>query len=79
MLVLVNDKLYCGEEHTPQDVKEFLRYNRHDITELNASGYEIVKCFDILGRKQPEFITLDGERSYSFFGDNAKEIAANWY
>lgn len=79
MFVLVNDKTWFSGDYTPSDARDFLLYNRHDITEIRAYGYDLVKCFNILGRNPPNFNTMDGERSYTFIGDNAKEIAANWY
>lgn len=42
------------------------------VQSIQADGHELAKCCEILGRAlPPRFV-------YTFFGDNAKEIARNW-
>lgn len=55
------------------ELKVNLLYNWKYVTCIRADGDELVKCCDILGRSYPSF------RVYSFTGNNAQEIAANWY
>jgi hypothetical protein len=40
---------------------------------IQADGHELTRCCEILGRPLPTSLV------YKFFGDNAKEIAANWF
>jgi len=47
--------------------------NYQKVTEVQADGDELERCCDILGRKLPS------TRVYTFLGDNAREIALNWY
>lgn len=79
MLVTFVDA-YIWDSRTSSEVKDFLHSNYSDVKLICAYGSEIVKCFNILGRNPPNFNTMDSaENSYIFIGDNAKEIAANWY
>lgn len=43
-----------------------------EVQSIQADGHELAKCCEILGR------TLPKARVYTFFGDNANEIVANW-
>lgn len=43
------------------------------VNEILASGDELERCCAILGRQLPP------RPVYIFLGDNAKEIARNWY
>ena len=43
------------------------------FVKVQADGDELERCCAILGRRRPD------KRVYTFIGDNAKEIAANWY
>jgi hypothetical protein len=54
-----------------QDTKKWLNVNCYSMVRIHADGDELARCCQILGRPIP-----DG--CYSFMGDNAKEIAANW-
>lgn len=63
---------YVPKPH--EDVKSFFNDHYQLITEIKASGIDLIKCLNILGRTMPT-----GEKSYIFIGDNAKEIAANWF
>ena len=42
------------------------------IVAVQADGDELKRCHQILGRTSDRAV-------YTFLGDNAKEIAANWY
>jgi hypothetical protein len=54
-----------------QDPTKWLNENCYSMVRIQADGDELIRCCQILGRPIP-----DG--CYSFMGDNAKEIAANW-
>lgn len=53
---------------------DFLSANYSDVSEMQADGDELNRCFTILGRSIP-----GNTRVYVFMGVNAQEIAANWY
>jgi hypothetical protein len=50
-----------------------VNYGYEAIVKVQADGDELERCCAILGRRRPD------KRVYIFCGDNAKEIAANWY
>ena len=49
-----------------------LRWNAEYVKNVYAESEDLEMCCDILGRKSPP------KEYYTFFGDNAKEIAANF-
>jgi hypothetical protein len=63
---------YSGHVNN-EGLKVALRCNSRNITEIQADGDELERCCAILGRQLPPC------RVYTFFGNNAKEIACNWY
>jgi hypothetical protein len=54
-------------------VKGFTPSDYQNVTKVQADGDELQRCCAILSRSLPP------NRVYTFLGDNAKEIAANWY
>ena len=57
-----------------EETKEWLRVSCECIVRIQADGDDLAKCCAILGRPLPTTVLC-----YTFLGDNAKEIAANWY
>ena len=55
-------------------LKKTVNYGYEAIVKVQADGYELDRCCAILGRPLPPTTVL----CYTFLGDNAKEIAANW-
>jgi hypothetical protein len=60
-------KIACDSE-----LKQFFLENWAYVESIAADGEDLEKCFKLLGRLNP------GKKSFTFFGDNAKEIALNW-
>ena len=52
---------------------ERLNAKYEQVENIQADGDELERCCEILGRELPP------NRVYTFVGDNAKEIAINWY
>jgi hypothetical protein len=55
------------------DLKGTLKSEYKEVEEIYADGDELNHCCLILDRKHPP------TRGYTFIGENAKEIARNWY
>jgi len=74
MLFATNSTIakYSGHVNN-ESLKTSLRCNYHNITEIQADGDELERCCAILGRQLPPC------RVYTFLGNNAQEIACNWY
>lgn len=58
---------HIGSEYLTKWLKENALY----VDQIQADGDELARCCEILGRPVTR-------RVYTFFGDNAKEIALNW-
>jgi hypothetical protein len=67
-----SDKSMGGYIYSP-NLKQFLNGCYEVMTKIQASGDELERCCAILGRQLPP------NREYTFLGDNAREIAMNWY
>lgn len=59
---------HFGDYSLSQDLHNCAR----KVESIQADGHELSRCCEILGRPLPTTPV------YIFFGDNAKEIAANW-
>jgi hypothetical protein len=65
---------WIGKGHIGDtDLALAVNYGYEAIVKVQADGDELERCCAILGRRRPD------NRVYTFIGDNAKEIAANWY
>jgi hypothetical protein len=60
---------YIDDSRLTEDLNA--RYER--VENIEATGDELERCCEILGRKIPP------TKIYTFVGDTAKEIAVNWY
>jgi hypothetical protein len=60
---------HIGDARLTEDLHT--KYDR--VENIQADGDELIKCCLILGRELPP------NRVYTFVGNNAKEIAINWY
>ena len=63
---------FSGHIDDPTLTQELLS-SWKQIQEIEADGDELERCCAILGRAIPP------QRSHTFIGDNAKEIARNWF
>lgn len=53
--------------------------NIHDHVEIQADGHELSKSLGILSmNKNWQASDIDGDRVYTFVGDQAKTIILNW-
>jgi hypothetical protein len=59
--------------YAADDLAKTVNYGYEAIVKVQADGYDLERCCAILGRQRP-----DNHKIYTFVGDNAKEIAANW-
>lgn len=60
---------HLGDDHAYTTLNSF---RNSQVTEVQADGDELAICFELLSR------TPNGRLVYSFVGDAAKEIVANW-
>lgn len=60
---------HVGDSSLRQDLHKCVR----QVESIQADGDELTRCCEILGRPLPP------TRVYTFYGDNAKEIAVNWF
>lgn len=61
-----------GEEAFSQYLNTHYRF----VEEVEATNEDLHKCYNILGRRVPNAFAL---KAHVFLGDNAKEIARNWF
>ena len=52
---------------------QHLRAHAKFVTSIQCDGHELLRASAILNRPVPS------QRVYTFFGDSAKEVVANWY
>jgi hypothetical protein len=64
-------KIVC-DDGCDSRFKPFFLKNLSYVECIAADGEDLEKCLRLLGRLNP------GKKSFTFFGDNAKEIELNW-
>lgn len=55
-----------------ENLASWVKVNGRYVDEIEADGYELMHCCNLLGRQMPP------RKSWVFVGTNAQELARNW-